>query len=163
MSSASIQCGRRVKVAASAKNKDPWVDQKVGWEGVAVAPAANMESTHWQIRFLEPWCGLNILRVMPVASLVVIDDASDIEAEAPAWGAEEGAIEIEDSPIEGGNVDGPALSREGSGGDKDQDEQPESEAITAQGERGEGLRRGACRAGARRPRYRKKSGGRLRR
>jgi len=67
-----IQAGDRVKVTVSTEKRDPWLTPKEGWEGVAVAAATNMESSHWQIRFEEPWCSLGITRIMPLASLQII-------------------------------------------------------------------------------------------
>lgn len=71
----NIQAGDRVKVTVSTEKRDPWLTPKEGWEGLAVAPALNMEATHWQIKFAEPWCSLGITRIMPLASLQVIGGA----------------------------------------------------------------------------------------
>lgn len=76
----AIQTGDRVKVLVSTEKRDPWLTPKAGWEGIAVAPALNMEATHWQVRFLEPWCSLGITRIMPVTSLQVL---SGMKGEAP--------------------------------------------------------------------------------
>jgi hypothetical protein len=70
--------------------RDPWLAPKNGWEGVAIAPAANMESTHWQIRFVEPWCDLGIVRIMPVVVLNVIEPSPG--------GAETSILEEHDAP-----------------------------------------------------------------
>lgn len=78
--SIALQPGDRVKVLVSTEKRDPWLTPKEGWEGVAVAPATNMEATHWQIRFVEPWCSLGISRIMPLSSLAVVSAVAPQEA-----------------------------------------------------------------------------------
>ncbi len=68
-----ITPGARVRVAVPEGIRDPWLSPKQGWEGYAVEPAINMNGDAWQIRFVDPWCNLNMTRVMPVTALVVLD------------------------------------------------------------------------------------------
>lgn len=74
-----LRPGDRVKVTVSTEKRDPWLTPKQGWEGIAVGPALNMENTHWQIKFVEPWCSLGMTRIMPVDSLQVLGRTMDEE------------------------------------------------------------------------------------
>lgn len=85
----ALQPGDRVRVLVSTDKRDPWLTPKEGWEGVAVAPAINMEASHWQIRFEEPWCSLGIARIMPLSSLEVVSAATQKDAPEERVEAEE--------------------------------------------------------------------------
>jgi hypothetical protein len=110
--STEIKVGDRVRICVGTEVRDPWLSPKEGWEGIAVSPALNMEATHWQIKFAEPWCSLGMTRIMPISAMVVIGgkdidvspmDSADVPIEAPQVkaeidGAEEAApAQIEDS------------------------------------------------------------------
>lgn len=98
--SIALQPGDRVKVLVSTEKRDPWLTPKEGWEGVAVAPATNMEATHWQIRFVEPWCSLGISRIMPLSSLEVVSAVAPKEVTAEDPVAEScGSAQIESSDV----------------------------------------------------------------
>ena len=88
--STEIKAGDRVRITVSTEKRDPWLTPKNGWEGIAVAPTLNMEATHWQIKFVEPWCSLGITRIMPISSIIVIGGP---EAEALPSSSPNGPIE----------------------------------------------------------------------
>lgn len=99
--SVSLTAGDRVKVLVSTEKRDPWLTPKQGWEGIAVAPATNMESTHWQIRFVEPWCSLGMTRIMPLSSLQVIPGGEqDVLPEEPGEQGDMSPDEALDEAVE---------------------------------------------------------------
>lgn len=112
---AEIKAGDRVRICVGTDVRDPWLSPKEGWEGIAVSPALNMEATHWQVKFVEPWCSLGMTRIMPILAMVVIGgdgadvsptDSLDVSIEAPHIEAEIGETS-EGSSEQTGNSDDP--------------------------------------------------------
>jgi hypothetical protein len=68
-----IAPGVRVRVAVPAGCRDPWVTQKADWRGDVVGAAEDIGPDVWRVRFVPPWCELDLVRVMPGVALEVVE------------------------------------------------------------------------------------------
>lgn len=71
-----IAPGMRIRVVVPEGCRDPWIRQKDGWRGDVVSAVNDRGAGFWRVRFVPPWCELNILRVMPGDVLVAVEDSA---------------------------------------------------------------------------------------